>query len=301
MSMKRFKVAGHSMTPALEPGEEVIATTTGTPRPGDLVVFEHPRKRGLWLIKRLVDETGYVLSDNPEVGDNDSRTIGVVPVEDMHTVVERLDAGTFLEACALLAREDESLARAVDTHGLPDFWHRRPGLPTLVWLILEQQVSLESGAAMYRRLDEAAGGVTPASISGLGEAGMRAIGITRQKAEYLARLAELTLSGEVDIEGLADQRWDTARSLLVSLKGIGPWTADAYLLSALRLPDMWPVGDRALQVGTGEVLGMGTTPDEEELEIIANPWRPARAVAARIIWHAYLTVRGRIEPAEPMS
>jgi DNA-3-methyladenine glycosylase II len=83
------------------------------------------------------------------------------------------------------------------------------------------------------------------------------------------------------------------------VKGIGPWTADAYLLSALGFPDVFPVGDRALQVGTGEVLGMSSVPDEEELEIVSAPWRPIRAAAARVIWHAYLKRRGRVEPLDP--
>jgi len=86
----------------------------------------------------------------------------------------------------------------------------------------------------------------------------------------------------------------------VAIKGIGPWTADAYLLSALRLPDVFPVGDRALQVGVMEALGLGAIPSPEELEILSAPWRPVRAVAARLIWHRYLASRGRVEPPDPL-
>lgn len=301
MGMKRFRVAGHSMTPALQPGQEVVATDSDVPVPGDLVVFEHPEREDYWLIKRLVDDSGYVLSDNQELGGEDSRTLGELPVDILLRVVDQLEVETFTEACHLLAGEDGSLARALHTHGIPEFWSRTPGLPTLVWLILEQQVSLESGAAMYRRLDGAAGGISAQSLAKLGIDGMRSIGVTRQKAGYLAELADRILDGELDLDRFSVTDWEGARGTLLSVKGIGPWTADAYLLSALRVPDMWPVGDRALQVGAAEVLEMSAVPDEDELEIIGEPWRPIRAVAARIIWHAYLSRRGRVEPVDPTT
>lgn len=297
--MKRFRVTGHSMTPTLQPGQEVVATNTGRPTPGDLVVFEHPDREGFWLIKRLIDENGNVLSDNQELGSDDSRSLGLLPLDGMLRVVEQLDNETFSQACDLLAGEDMALAAALAAHGMPEFWHRKPGLATLVWLILEQQVSLESGAAMYRRLDETTGGISARSLAHLGPDGMRSIGVTRQKSRYLTELATRVIEGEIDLRAMTATSWREARGTLLSVKGIGPWTADAYLLSALRVPDMWPVGDRALQVGVAEVLGMSAIPDEEELEVIAEPWRPVRAVAARIIWHAYLTDRGRVEPADP--
>lgn len=299
MSIRRFRVSGHSMTPTLQPGQEIVATNTTPPVQGDLVVFEHPDREGFWLVKRLVDETGYVLSDNKELGGDDSRSLGPLPLDHLHRVVDQLDATTFGQASALLAGEDESLARALDTYGMPEFWHRQPGLRTLVWLILEQQVSLESGAAMYQRLDQATAGISARSISDLGVDAMRSIGVTRQKAGYLADLANLILDGAIDLDAFTASQWEQARTSLLDVKGIGPWTADAYLLSALRVPDMWPVGDRALQVGAAEVLGMTTVPDEAELEMIGETWRPIRAVAARIIWHAYLSKRGRVEPADP--
>jgi DNA-3-methyladenine glycosylase II len=107
------------------------------------------------------------------------------------------------------------------------------------------------------------------------------------------------MEGKLDLERLEAHPVGEARATLLAIKGIGPWTADAYLLSASRRPDMWPVGDRALQVGAGETLGMRTIPDEAQLEILGEPWRPMRAVAARLIWHAYLSERGRVEPPNP--
>ncbi len=299
MVMKRYRVAGHSMIPTLHPGQEVVAVDTRLPEPGNLVVFEHPDRRGFWLIKRLSDRSGWIASDNQEASDSDSRTFGRLPLENLWPVVDRLDAATFRLAVELLMEEDEHLARLVDRWGLPQFWERRPGFRTLVLLIMEQQVSLESGAAMYARLARLLGDVAPRSVLDAGEDGLRSIGVTRQKAGYLTELSRRLADAELDLQSLEGMPVEDARRILLSIKGVGPWTADAYLLSASRRPDIWPVGDRALQVGTGEAVGMRAIPDEEELEILAEPWRPIRAAAARLIWHAYLSERGRVEPPDP--
>lgn len=294
------------MLPNLGPGDEVVAVDTVDPRVGDVVVFEHPQRQGFWVVKRVGEpphaidsDQAWVVSDNPGVTRADSRTLGSLPLSIMWTVVERLDASTFAAACELLAAEDEHLDRIMDEHGLPEFWERAPGFPTLAWLILEQQVSLESGAAMFGRLHATAGSVDPESVLGLGEPGMRSIGVTRQKAGYLMELAGRVSDGALSIEALDTLPLDEAREVLLGIKGVGPWTADAYLLSALRHIDVFPVDDRALQVGTGEALGMSRAPDPVQLEIISQPWGPVRAAAARIIWHGYLSVRGRIEPGDP--
>jgi len=300
MSMKRFRVAGHSMTPTLQPGQEIVATDTRRPASGNVVVFEHPARGGFWLVKRLRDDSGWVEGDNPEVGRDDSRGFGPVSLDEMLTVVTHLDAETFVEACDLLAAEDSSLAELVDHWGLPVFWRRPPGFRTLVLLMMEQQVSLESGAAMYRRVANLVGEVTPETIASAGEEALRSIGVTRQKSAYLVDLSLRLLSGDFDLDVLETLPVDQARTALISIRGVGPWTADAYLLSAVRHPDMWPVGDRALQVGTAETLGMGAIPDEAELEIIGEAWRPVRAAAARMIWHGYLSARGRVEPPDPL-
>lgn len=296
--MMRFRVAGHSMSPTLQPGQEVVTVDTRRAEPGNLVVFEHPQRTGMWLVKRLVDDEGWVASDNPDDSADDSSTLGHLPVGNLLPVVERLDDETFRDGCQLLASEDESIAALTERWGVPEFWNRRPGYQTLVLLILEQQVSLESGAAMYRRLIGLCGTVSPRNVLAVGEPGLRSIGVTRQKSSYLVDLAQRVLEGELDLSALETSALDFARAELISIRGIGPWTADAYLLSAGRRPDMWPVGDRALQVGTAEVLGMTAPPNEVELEILGEPWRPIRAVAARLIWHAYLSIRGRVEPPD---
>lgn len=304
--MRRFEIAQDSMRPNLAPGDEVVATDSREPSAGDVVVFNHPDRDDFWMVKRVTDppvpidsDQVWVMSDNRDATRSDSRTFGPLPRKSMWTVVERLDPTSFQEACVLLGEEDEALRAVLDEYGIPEFWAREPGFPTLVWLILEQQVSLESGAAMFRRLHQAAGAMTPRALVSLGGEAMRSIGVTRQKTGYLLGLANEVLEGELDLDELMLLSEEEARTALTKIRGIGAWTADAYLLSAVRHPDVFPVGDRALQVGTGEALGMSSVPHPGELEILSMPWKPIRAAAARLIWHAYLIRRGRTEPTDP--
>lgn len=291
------------MLPSLRPGDEFVVTTSRPARIGDVVALRHPTREDFWLVKRRVtpprplpDDLAWVASDNREVSGVDSRSFGPVPVGELLPRVERLDPIVFGEAVELLASEDTALRRLVDEHGTPELWGRPPGFATLVLLILEQQVSLESGAAMFRRVSTAGGGVTPERILALGTDGLRRIGVTRQKADYLVGLAQQVDSGDLDLASLDAAPEDEARRALLACKGIGPWTADVYLLSALRHLDVFPTGDRALQVGAAEALGLAAVPTPDELELLSIPWRPLRAVAARLIWHAYLARRGRTEP-----
>lgn len=306
MPIRRFQIAEDSMRPTFVPGDEVVATDSRPAEIGDVVVFAHPDRDDFWMIKRRVvppedigPDRAWVMSDNPGVTTADSRTLGALPVAALMPVVDRLDTATFAESVMLLTSEDEALATIIERYGLPDFWRREPGFSNLVLFILEQQVSLDSGAAVYRRLLDSAGAVTPQAIVALGSDGIRRAGVTRQKTSYILDLAGALLGGTLDLDALVTANRDTARSTLLGLRGIGPWTADVYLLSALGHIDMFPVGDRALQVGAAEVLGMTSIPDPEELEILSERWRPVRAVAARLIWHAYLSIRGRVEPVTP--
>jgi len=306
--MRRYEVAQRSMLPNIRPGQEVVATDSREADVGEVVVFEHPDRPGFWMIKRVVEppeaisaHQAWLLSDNPSETQADSRSLGALPRAALRPVVERLDAETFVEACLLLAGEDESLAAVVDRRGIPEFWARRPGFATLVLFVLEQQVSLESGAAMFRRLSGSIGPVTPAAVTAAGEAALRYMGVTRQKTGYLLELATLVTEGRLDLDAVATLPGHEARRALLEVRGIGPWTADVYLLSALRHPDVFPVGDRALQIGMAEVLGLRSVPDREEMEILASPWQPVRAVAARLIWHDYLSSRGRLEPPDPLA
>jgi DNA-3-methyladenine glycosylase II len=119
--------------------------------------------------------------------------------------------------------------------------------------------------------------------------------VSRQKDRYLRALAGAVETGTLDLEGLTALDDDSVRLKLTALPGIGRWTADVYLLACLGRPDLWPVGDRALQVAAAEALGLDTVPDQAELDLLGDRWRPHRSTAARLLWHAYLARRGRVE------
>jgi DNA-3-methyladenine glycosylase II len=194
-----------------------------------------------------------------------------------------------------LATRDPHLAAIVSDHGFPDFWHRPAGFATLALLIVEQQVSLASAKAVFERLVDVLGEVAPTTVARADDRVMAACGLTRQKQRYLRALATAVVSGHLDLAGLPALDDTSARAALLDQIGIGPWTADVYLLSALRRPDIWPVGDRALQVGVGERLEMDAPPSPAVLAGIGERWRPYRSVAARLFWHDYLRRRGRSE------
>jgi len=199
-----------------------------------------------------------------------------------------LDLDRLHAATALLAASDPDLGGILARHGPPPLWDRPAGFATLVAIVLEQQVSLRSGAAALERLRVAAGSVEPRAIAALGEAGARAAGLTRQKARYVVALADAALDGRFDPARIAAAEDDVARAQLTDLLGIGRWTADIYLLMALGRPDIWPDGDLALGGAMRRAKGLATLPDAAAQRLVAETWRPWRAVGARLLWHAYL-------------
>jgi DNA-3-methyladenine glycosylase II len=204
-----------------------------------------------------------------------------------------LDEQLFALAARKLSERDEDLAAVIKKYGLPPLWTREPGFPTLVYIILEQQVSLASARALYLRLQDAVKPFTPGRFLKLSEGEMRRLGFSRQKAHYTRLLAKAILGKQFALHQLHELEDELAREQLLALKGIGPWTADIYLLSALRRPDIWPVGDLALATAVQEVKRLRQRPSPERLEKMSTPWRPWRAVAARLFWHAYLCKRGQ--------
>lgn len=204
-----------------------------------------------------------------------------------------LDQHCFVLAARQLSQKDPDLAAVVEKYGLPPLWTREPGFPTLVYIILEQQVSLASARALYSRLQEVVRPFTPGRFLKLSEGQMSALGFSRQKAHYTRLLADAILRREFNLHKLHELEDRLAREHLMTLKGIGNWTADIYLLSALRRPDIWPVGDLALATAVKEVKRLRKRPSPEKLEMMSAPWRPWRAVAARLFWHAYLCKRGQ--------
>ncbi len=187
-----------------------------------------------------------------------------------------------------LAASDADLARILEEHGRPPVWERDEGFSTLVLIMLEQQVSLASARAAYDRLLALASPLTPESFLVLDDAALKRAGFSRQKIAYVRHLAQLIIAGELDLLALAAMSDDEARAALMKVKGIGPWTAEIYLLRVLLRQDAWPAGDLALAIAAQEVKGLPTRPTPAELEELAQAWRPWRAVAARLLWLHYL-------------
>jgi len=196
------------------------------------------------------------------------------------------------KSLALAARElaarDEMLGQIHAAHGDPPLWRRAPGFQTLVHIILEQQVSLKSAKAMLVRLEAAIQPFAPERFIELGDAYLRGLGVTRQKSAYVLDLSASIVNGDLSFTKLARMSDEEARMVLTRVKGIGSWSADVYLLMAMRRADIWPAGDLALAVAMKELKGLGKRPGPEELERIAERWRPHRAVAARMLWQYYL-------------
>ncbi len=170
-------------------------------------------------------------------------------------------------------------------------WKRDPGFPTLVQIILEQQVSLSSARAAFNRLSQAVSVLIPEEFLKLDGKTLKQIGFSRQKAFYCIHLAESIISGALNLEALRKLEDEQVRVELIKIKGIGRWTADIYLLMALRRPDVWPIGDLALASAVQRVKGLKARPSPLELETLSMAWEPWRAVAARIFWHHYLNTQ----------
>lgn len=203
----------------------------------------------------------------------------------------KLTIETLEEGVAFLNGVDPDLARIHATLGSPPLWAREPGFPTLIHIILEQQVSLASAKAAFMKLQEAAGMITPEIFLRYNDDELKRFGFSRQKTSYCRGLAQSILKNEIDLGALDTLDDLSVSSALLKLKGIGPWTADIYLLMVLLRPDSWPSGDLALAVAVQELKGLPSRPTPEELERIALPWKPWRAVAARLLWYFYLNKR----------
>ena len=169
---------------------------------------------------------------------------------------------------------------------MPPLWARRPGFQTLLRIVLEQQVSLVSARAMFERLRSNIDPFDAQQFITRGETFLRSLGMTRQKAHYAIQIAEAFRNG--DLKNLGRLNDEDAHATLLRIKGVGPWTANIYLLMALRRPDIWPDGDIALASSVMKLRKLDQRPSFVELARMAERWRPYRSVAARMLWQYYL-------------
>jgi len=219
------------------------------------------------------------------------------PISEMQLSPQDLDSGSFREGISELAARDADLAGILTRWGEPPFWTYSDGFPGLVLSILAQQVSLESADAAYAKLETAVPSVAPQEFLSLDDKTLKKVGFSRQKASYVRGIARGIVLGDIDLRALESMDDDLARRTLLRLKGIGPWTADAYLLFALRRANAWPTGDLALLKAIQDLKGLTELPSPEHADALAMDWMPWRGVAARMLWFHYLCSRGRIASA----
>jgi DNA-3-methyladenine glycosylase II len=213
-------------------------------------------------------------------------------VKEKKRMFEKFDELNFAVLCNKLAKKDKELKRIIRQHGYPPMWTRPASFQSLILFILEQQVSLASAYAAFKKLREKIGFVTPAKILLLSDAELRACYFSRQKIVYARELATAVQKKKLVLKRLKHGHEDEVRLELKKIKGIGDWTVDVYLMHSLQRTDLFPLGDIALVNSLKEVKQLHKHISKEEMLKIAEPWRPYRTIAAMILWHAYIQKRG---------
>ena len=202
--------------------------------------------------------------------------------------MQTFDAISFPKLCEQLAGADKDLHKIIQAYGHPPMWSRPASFQTLILTILEQQVSLASAYAAFRKLREKIGYVTPSRLMALTDEELRACYFSRQKIVYARELATAILSKKLSLTKLSVATNDEIRIELKKIKGIGDWTVDVYLMHALQRTDLFPLGDIALVNSLKNIKNLHATVSKEEMLAIAEPWRPFRTIASMILWHAYI-------------
>jgi DNA-3-methyladenine glycosylase II len=195
-------------------------------------------------------------------------------------------------AVAELARVEPRLGAIAAMAGLPAVRRRSGGCAGLLRIVVDQQISLAAGAAIWGRLEAHLAPFEAARLLAASDEALRACGLSTGKVRTLRAIAAAVAAGGLDfarLEGLPD---DEASAMLTAVHGIGPWTADIYLLSCLGRSDVWPAGDLALQAAAGSAFGLAARPTAAQLRVMGEPWRPWRAVAARLLWAHYRQMNG---------
>ena len=186
-----------------------------------------------------------------------------------------------------VSRKDADLKRILAEYGYPPLWVRPNSFETLVITILEQQVSLASAYAAYKKLKERLGEITPVRLLNLSDDDLRACYLSRQKIVYTRLLAEAIMEGIIDLQSFSSKPDEEVRTELKKIKGIGDWTVDIYLIHALQRTDIFPIGDLALINAIKMVKGIKDI-TKEELITMDEPWKPLRSMATMLFWHHYI-------------
>ncbi|WP_269223974.1 DNA-3-methyladenine glycosylase 2 family protein [Flavobacterium sp. IMCC34518] len=189
-----------------------------------------------------------------------------------------------------LFQKDPIFKQIIDTYGLPTIPKRPQGFETLVLLILEQQVSIDSAKATFLKIKAQYPSLEPEILILVSDEEYRAFGVSRQKTTYIKALATALLNKEIDLDSLPQKSAQQVREELIKIKGIGNWTIDIYLMFCLQEPDLIPLGDIAVVNTIKELLNIH---DKQEMEVLTDQWSPYRSYATFLLWHYYLKKRKR--------
>jgi len=204
-------------------------------------------------------------------------------------VYQSLTTGTLQEAVSQLAKQDPLIKELVENYGFPPLWRRTQSFETLVHIILEQKVSLASAKAVMNRVKAHCPTMDPTQFLDVAFDDLKTAGVSERKISYCQSIALSLVTGDLKLKSLRNKSDTEVMDQLIAIRGIGPWTAGVYLLMAMRRPDSWASGDRALVVSYARSAQLTEIPSYKEFDHIAERWRPHRAAAARVLWHAYLS------------
>jgi len=201
------------------------------------------------------------------------------------------DKSNFHALCNKVCKRDPQLSAIVAAHGFPPLWTRSASFETLIHIILEQQVSLASARAALHKLKERLGSITAKKLLTLSDEELRACYFSRQKMAYAKCLAHAIVNKEIELKNLAALDEPELRQRLKTIKGIGDWTVDVYLLFCLQRTDVFPIGDLAMVNALKEIKQLPNSAKREKLLAVAEPWRPYRSIATMLLWHYYIQKR----------
>ncbi len=209
----------------------------------------------------------------------------------MSKSISQFNKQNFNRLCNKLAKNDEQLQSILNRFGYPPMWSRTPSFASLIHIILEQQVSLASAKAAFDKLKATTGRITAKKILQLTDAEMRACYFSRQKTIYARELANAILTKKIDLKKLSHMPDEEIRQQLKTVKGIGDWTVDVYLLFCLQRTDVFPTGDLAMMNAFKQLKAIPKTSTKERIVEMAEAWRPHRSVATMLLWHHYIKTR----------
>lgn len=192
-----------------------------------------------------------------------------------------------------LIRQDADLAGILVRAGPLPWRSREPGYSALLHGIVAQMISNQAAAAIWRRLASLPGALTPGGLLMVSDEALRTAGLSRPKVLHARALATAFLDGRLDAARLATLDDEDAIAAIASVRGLGRWTAEVYLVFALGRLDVFPAGDIALAASAAHLKGLASRPDPKALRTLAEAWRPGRALAARLLWHHWRHVTGR--------